>query len=144
MENQNILRIVLSCAILAAFFLPLNSTPIFGTNISSWNLLVDSITNLNRIQDYPIAQFVMSGCLLLILICTVIIFITSVTKKETSVYFNLLPLFTIIAMVAFSVTQSEDTVAQTLQSLGTGFYIMFLSSFLLPFTSIAVNNTANA
>jgi len=143
MENQNILRIVLSLAILVAFFLPLNSTPIFGDNLTGWNVIADALQNIGHLNSISSAQIFTTVCLLLVFICVVVNLVLAIIKRKTSVFFNLLPLLAIIAMIAFSMTQSKENVAQTLQSFGTGFYIMFIGSFLLPFTTIAVTG-ANA
>jgi hypothetical protein len=139
MENQNILRIVLSLAIVAAFFLQLTSVPIYGTDLSAWSLLTDGITNIGRFSATQLVTFV---CLLIVFVCVITNLLLAVLRKRTSVLFNLLPLLSIIAIIVFTMTQSRENVAETLQSFGTGFYIMFIGSFLLPFTSIAVTNTA--
>lgn len=139
MENQNILRIVLSLAIVAAFFLQLTNVPIYGTDLSAWSLLTDGITNIGRFTATQLVTFV---CLLIVFVCVITNLLLAVLRKRTSVLFNLLPLLAIIAIIVFTMTQSRENVAETLQSFGTGFYIMFIGSFLLPFTSIAVTNTA--
>jgi glycerol uptake facilitator-like aquaporin len=139
MENQNILRIVLSLAILAALFLPLYGDSIYGTAISTWALLTEGFKNINGTADRPTSQLVMTVCMIIVIVCVLYILVCSVLRKPTSVLLNLIPLLSIIGFIIFSMTQSQENVGQTLQSFGTGFYIMFLSSFLLPFTSIAVN-----
>lgn len=139
MENQNILRIVLSLAIVAAFFLQLTSVPLYGTDLSAWSLLTDGVANIGRFTATQLVTFV---CLLIVFVCVITNLLLAVLRKRTSVLFNLLPLLAIIAIIVFTMTQSRENVAETLQSFGTGFYIMFIGSFLLPFTSIAVTNTA--
>lgn len=143
MDNQNILRIVLSLAIIAAFFLPLYNDTVFGATLSAWQILTGGFTTVTGNKNLPASQVVLMICLGVVLISIVAIFIFSILRKTTPVLLNLLPLFSIIILVIFSMTQSEDNVGQTLQAFGTGFYIMFLSSFLLPFTSIAVTTPAN-
>lgn len=139
MENQSILRIVLSLAIVAAFFLPLSSVPIYGTNLSAWSLLGEDIHNLGRLSATQLVMFV---CLLVVFLCVLTNLLLAVLRKKTSVLFNLFPLLAIIAIIVFTMTQSKENVGETLQSFGTGFYIMFIGSFLLPFTSIAVTTAA--
>lgn len=141
MENQNILRIVLSLAIVAAFFLPLSSVPVYGTDLSAWNLLAEGVKNIGHFTATQTVTFI---CLLVVFVCVITNLVLAVLRKRTSVLFNLLPLFAIIAIIIFTMTKSKENVGETLQSFGTGFYIMFIGSFLLPFTSIAVTNTANA
>ncbi|MDQ3277279.1 MAG: hypothetical protein M3Q06_03075 [Bacteroidota bacterium] len=143
MENQNILRIILSLAILAALFLPLHVESVYGSAVSTWTLLTEGFKNINGTADRPTSQLVMSICMIIIIVCVAYILVCSVLRRPTSVLLNLIPLLCIIGFIIFSMTQSQENVGQTLQSFGTGFYIMFLSSFLLPFTSIAVN-TANS
>lgn len=144
MENQNILRIVLCLAIIAAFFLPVYNETVVGTPLSAWQLLTGSVKDLGGTKSLPASQLVLTVCLLVVLICIVTILILSVLRKATSVLLNLLPFLAIIVLIIFSMTQAKENVGQTLQAFGTGFYIMFLSSFLLPFSSIAVTNTANS
>lgn len=141
MENQNILRIVLSLAIVAAFFLQLSTLPIYGTNLSAWSLLTEGFGSMGRFTATQMVTFI---CLLIVFLCVVTNLVLAILRKKTSVLFNLFPLLAIIAIIVFTMTQSKENVAETLQSFGTGFYIMFIGSFLLPFTSIAVTNTANA
>lgn len=143
MENQNILRIVLSFAILAAFFLPLYNDTVYGSVVSGWQLLTGGLTNASESSNLPSSMLVPILCLSVVLICIVVILVFSLLKKTTSVLFNLLPLFAIIGLIIFNMTQATDNVGDTLQAFGTGFYIMFLGSFLLPFTSIAIPNAAN-
>ena len=145
MENQSILRIVLSLAIIAAFFLPLYNDTVFGTTLSAWQILTGGFKDVTGDSNLPTSQVVLIVCLLIVLICVVVILIFSVLRKTTSVLLNLLPLLAIIALIIFSMTQAkeDENVGQTLQAFGTGFYIMFLSSFLLPFTSIAVTTPTN-
>ena len=138
MENQNILRIVLSLAIIAAFFLPMYNDSVYGVAISAWQILTGSFSNISGAKDLPSSRLVLITCLLIVLVCILIIFIFSVLRRSTSVILNLLPLFSIIGLIIFSMTQSKDNVGNTLQAFGTGFYIMFLGSFLLPFASITV------
>ncbi|HEV7329903.1 MAG TPA: hypothetical protein VGN63_02590 [Flavisolibacter sp.] len=139
MENQNILRIVLSLAILAAFFLPLYNETIYNdTAVSAWALLTSGFKNIRGAADQPTSTLVMTVCMIIVIVCVIYILVLSVLRKTTSVLLNLIPLLAIISFIIFSMTQAQENVGQTLQSFGTGFYIMFLSSFLLPFTSIAV------
>ena len=139
MENQNILRIVLSLAILAAFFLPLyNETLYNDTAVSAWALLTGGFKNIRGAANQPTSTLVMTICMIIVIVCVVYILILSILRKTTSVTLNLIPLLAIISFIIFSMTQAQENVGQTLQSFGTGFYIMFLGSFLLPFTSIAV------
>lgn len=144
MENQNILRIVLSLAIIAAFFLPLYNETVTGDPMNAWFLITNGFKNIEGAATLPTPQIVLVICLLVVLVSIVIILLFSVLRKTTTVLLNLLPLLAIIALVIFSMTQSEDNVGQTLQAFGTGFYIMFLSSFLLPFSSIAVTTPTNS
>ena len=144
MENQNILRIVLSLAIIAAFFLPVYNESVVGTPLSAWQLLTGNVKDIGSTTSLPASQLVLTVCLLVVLICVIAILILSVVRKTTSVLLNLLPFFAIIILVIFSMTQAKENVGQTLQAFGTGFYIMFLSSFLLPFSSIAVTNPTNS
>lgn len=146
MENQNILRIVLCIAIIAAFFLPLYNDVIVGTTLSSWQILTGGFKDVSGDSNLQTSQVVLVICLLIVLICVVVILIFSLLRKPTPVLLNLLPLLTIIALIVFSMTQARENenVGQTLQAFGTGFYIMFLSSFLLPFTSIAVPTPTNS
>ena len=139
MENQNILRIVLSLAILAAFFLPLYNESLYNdTTVSAWALLTSGFKSIGGTVDRPTSQLVMTVCMIIVIVCILYILVSSVLRRQTSVLLNLIPLLSIIGFIVFSMTQSQENVGQTLQSFGTGFYIMFLSSFLLPFTSIAV------
>ena len=141
MENQNVLRIVLSLAITAAFFLQLSNAPIYDSDFSAWALLTDGFTNFGHFSPTQLVTFV---CLLVVFVCVIVNLVLAVLRKRTSVLFNLLPLLAIIAIIVFTMTQASENVAETLQSFGTGFYIMFIGSFLLPFTSITVTNAANA
>jgi drug/metabolite transporter superfamily protein YnfA len=139
MENQNILRIVLSLAILAAFFLPLYTETMYNdTAFSAWALLTSGFKNIRGAANQPTSTLVMTVCMIIVIVCVVYLLISSVLRKPTSVLFNLIPFLTIIAFIIFNMTQAQENVGQTLQAFGTGFYIMFLGSFLLPFTSIAV------
>lgn len=139
MENQNILRIVLSLAILAAFFLPLYTETMYNdTAFSAWALLTSGFKNIRGAANQPTSTLVMTVCMIIVIVCVVYLLISSVLRKPTSVFFNLIPFLTIIAFIIFNMTQAQENVGQTLQAFGTGFYIMFLGSFLLPFTSIAV------
>jgi hypothetical protein len=144
MENQNILRIVLSLAIIAAFFLPIYNESVVGASLSAWQLLTGSVKDISGTKSLPAPQLVLTICLLVVLVCIVVILIFSLVRKTTSVLLNLLPFFAIIGLIIFSMTQAKENVGQTLQAFGTGFYIMFLSSFLLPFSSIAVTNPTNS
>jgi uncharacterized membrane protein (GlpM family) len=144
MENQNILRIVLCLAIFAAFFLPIYNDSIFGSTLSSIQILTGGFKNVTGEKSLPTSQLVLIVCLLVILISIVVIFIASILRRSTTVLVNLIPLFAIIALIIFSMTQSKENVGQTLQAFGTGFYIMFLGSFLLPFSSIAVPTPTNS
>lgn len=146
MENQNILRIVLSLAIIVAFFLPLYNDVIVGTTITSWQILTGGLKDVSGESNLPASQLVLTVCLLIVLICIVVILTFSLLRKPTTVLLNLVPLLTIIGLVIFSMMQARENenVGQTLQAFGTGFYIMFLSSFLLPFTSIAVTTPTNS
>lgn len=146
MENQNILRIVLSLAIIAAFFLPLYNDTLFGTTLSALQVLTGGFKDGGTgNRNLPTSQVLLIACLLIVLVCTIVILIFSLIRKPTPVFLNLLPLLAIIALIIFSMTQAkeDENVGQTLQAFGTGFYIMFLSSFLLPFTSIAVTTPTN-
>lgn len=146
MENQNILRIVLCLAIIAAFFLPLYNDTVIGTTLSAWQILTGGFKDVSGDSNIPVSQVVLIICLLVVLICSIVILIFSLLRKTTTVLLNLLPLLAIIALIIFSMTQAreDENVGQTLQAFGTGFYIMFLSSFLLPFTSIAVTTPTNS
>ncbi len=144
MENQNILRIILSLAIMAAFFLPIYNDSIYGSALSSVQILTGGFKDVTGDKSLPTSQLALIACLLVVLVSIVVIFIYSLLRKSTTVLVNLLPLFAIIALIIFSMTQSKENVGQTLQAFGTGFYIMFLSSFLLPFTSIAVPSPTNS
>lgn len=141
MDNQKILRIVLSAAIVVAFFLPLSHLPVYGDELSAWDLLMGAAKNSSRFSS---AQLFTAACLLVVFVCVVTNLVMAILRKKTSVFFNLLPLLAIIAIVIFTMTTAEENVGVTLQSFGTGFYIMFIGSFLLPFTTIAVTNAANA
>ena len=135
MDNQKILRFVLCLAIIVAFFLPLSSAPIYGTELSGWSFLTSSLGNISKLNTMQLVTFL---CLLVVFICVVINLILAILRKSTSVLFNLLPLLAIIAIIAFTMTNAKENVAEALQSFGTGFYIMFIGSFLMPFTSVAV------
>lgn len=141
MDNQKILRVVLSAAILVAFYLPLSNVPINGTELSAWNLLLGAAKNSSQ---FNAAQLFTAACLLVVFVCVVTNLVLAVLRKKTSVFFNLLPLMAIIAVVIFTMATAKENVGETLQSFGTGFYIMFIGSFLLPFTTIAVTTPANA
>ncbi len=143
MENQNILRIVLGIAIIAAFFLPLYNETVYGSAVSGWQLLTGGLNNVSDSKNVASSQLVPILCLSVVLICIVVILVLSVLRKATSVFLNLLPFLAIIILIIFSMTQAKENVGETLQAFGTGFYIMFLGSVLLPFTSIAVPNPAN-
>jgi peptidoglycan/LPS O-acetylase OafA/YrhL len=146
MENQNILRIVLSLAIIAAFFLPLYNETVFGTALSAWQVLTGGLKDVSSASNLPASQVALMICLLVVLVCIIVILLFSLLRKPTPVLLNLLPLLAIIALIVFSMTQAkeDENVGQTLQAFGTGFYIMFLSSFLLPFTSITVTTPTNS
>lgn len=139
MDNQKVLRIVLCLAIVAAFFLPLSSVPIYGTELSAIGFLKSGIGNISRLSSTQLVTFL---CLLIVFVCVVLNLLLALLRRRTSVLFNLLPLLAIIAIIVFTMTHSKENVGETLQSFGTGFYIMFIGSFLMPFTSIAVT-TAN-
>lgn len=142
MDNQKILRVVLSLAIVVAFFLPLSNVPDNGGRyVKAWELLTEGLTNSGRFSTF---QVFMAACLLVVFVCVAINLIIAVFRKKTSVFFNLLPLLAIIAVIVFTMVTAKENVGEALESFGTGFYIMFIGSFLLPFTSIAVTNTANA
>jgi hypothetical protein len=145
MDNQNILRIVLSLAIIAAFFLPLYNDSVYGAALSATQVLTGSFKNVTGDKNLPASQMVLTVCLLVVIVCVVVILIFSVLRKVTTVLLNLVPLLAIIALIVFSMTQAkaDENVGQTLQAFGTGFYIMFLASFLLPFSSIAVPTPTN-
>lgn len=138
MDNQKILRIVLSAAIAVAFFLPLSN---MGDEISAWGLLTGSARSSSQFSS---AQLFTAVCLLVVFVCVATNLFMAALRKKTSVFFNLLPLLAIIAIVVFTMSTAKENVGETLQSFGTGFYIMFIGSFLLPFTTIAVTNAANA
>jgi hypothetical protein len=141
MDNQNILRIVLCLAVIAAFFLPLYNDSVYGATVSAWEILTGGFRGVVGDRDLPASQIVLIACLSIVLVCVVVTFILSVLRKSLSVMFNLVPLLAIIGLIIFSMTGSNENVGQTLQAFGTGFYIMFLGAFLLPFTSIAVPTT---
>lgn len=138
MDNQKILRIVLSAAIVVAFFLPLSN---MGDEISAWGLLTGSAKDSSHFSS---AQLFTAVCLLVVFVCVAVNLVMAILRKKTSVFFNLLPLLAIIALIIFTMATAKENVGETLQSFGTGFYIMFIGSFLLPFTTIAVTNAANA
>ena len=142
MENQNILRIVLSLAIIAAFFLPLYNESVYGAGVSAWALLTAGAQSAGE-KELPASGLVVSVCMVVVLLCSIFLLIMSVLRRPTAVLVNLLPFLAILGFIIFSVTQSQGSVGEILQSFGTGFYIMFLSSFLLPFTSITVPATTN-
>jgi hypothetical protein len=144
MDNQNILRIVLCCAIIAALFLPLYNESVFGATVSALQILTGGFKDVNGDQSLPASQMVLISCLLVVMVCVIIIFVFSIVRKVTPVWLNLLPLLAIIGLIIFSMTQSNENVGTTLQAFGTGFYVMFLGSFLMPFTSIAVPTTTNS
>ena len=142
MDNQKILRIVLSVAIVVAFFLPLSNVPDNGTYLNAWGLLTEGLTNSSQ---FSFTQVFTAACLLIVFISVVTTLVLAILRKKTSVFFNLLPLLAIIAIVIFTMSTAKENVGEALESFGTGFYIMFIGSFLLPFTSIAVpTNAANA
>lgn len=145
MENQNILRIVLSLAIVVAFFLPLSNVPVYGDDYKAWSLLVDSLQNSGSLSAFSATQLFTIICLLVVFVCVVVNLLLAIARKRTSVLFNLLPLFAIIAIIVFTMARAKagSNVAETLQSFSTGFFIMFIGSFLLPFTSIAVPTAAS-
>lgn len=130
----------MSLAIVVAFFLPLSNAD-GGRYLNAWGLLTESLTNSNQFSGL---QVFMAACLLVVFVCVVINLIMAVFRKKTSVFFNLLPLLAIIAVIVFTMVTAKENVGEALESFGTGFYIMFIGSFLLPFTSIAVTNAANA
>jgi hypothetical protein len=144
MENQNILRIILCLAIIAAFFLPIYNDSIFGSTLSSIQILTGGFKNVTGEKSLPTSQVVLIICLAVVLVSIVVIFISSILRKSTSVGLNLIPLLSIIALIIFSITVSKENVGEALQAFGTGFYIMFLSAFLLPFSSIAVPTPTNS
>lgn len=143
MENQNILRIVLSLAIIAAFFLPLYTETFYGTNISALSVVTGGYQSMSGSEGLPSSQLALRVCLIAVLLCIIYILVSSLLKKQTTVLFNLIPLLSIIAFIIISMMGAKENMGQVLQSFGTGFYIMFLSSFLLPFTSIAVPTPSN-
>ena len=144
MDNQNILRIVLCLAIIAAFFLPLYNDSIFGVTLSAVQLLTGGFRDVTGDKQLPASQMVLISCLLVVMVCVIVIFILSIVRKMTPVWLNLLPLLSIIGLIIFSMTGSNENVGTTLQAFGTGFYIMFLASFLMPFSSIAVTTPTNS
>lgn len=138
MDNQKILRFVLCLAIIAAFFLPLSNVPIYGTELSALSFIKNGIGNIGGLSSMQLVTFM---CLLVIFVCVTINLMLAILRRSTSVFFNLLPLLAVIGIIAFTITHSKENVAEALQSFGTGFYIMFIGSFLLPFTSVAVTPT---
>lgn len=138
MDNQNILRIVLCLAILTALFLPIYNDSLYSTQLSTWEFIISSLKSVGGDGSIPSSQLILAVCLLLVVACVVFLLVSSLLRKPLSVMLNLLPLLLIIGFIVLSMAQSKEAVGLTLQSFGTGFYIMFLSSFLMPFTSIAV------
>lgn len=104
---------------------------------------MEGIGHIAQLNTLAPAQIVTIVCLIVVFVCVILNLLFSVLRRKTSVAFNLLPLFAIIAIIIFTMTKANENVAETLQTFGTGFFIMFIGSFLLPFTSIAVTNTAN-
>ena len=143
MENQNILRIVLSLAIIAAFFLPLYNETVYGSSVSALSVVTEGYKSISGASSLPASELALRACLVVVLVCIVFILITSLLKKRTTVLLNLIPLISIIAFIIISMTGAKENMGQVFQSFGTGFYIMFLSSFLLPFSSIAVPTPTN-
>lgn len=144
MDNQNILRIVLCFAIIAAFFLPMYNESVFGATVSSLQILTGGFRDVTGDRNLPASQLVLIVCLLVVLVCIAVILVFSLLRRLTPVWLNLLPFLSILGLIIFSMTQSDENVGQTLQAFGTGFYIMFLASFLMPFTSIAVTTPTNS
>lgn len=131
----------MSLAIVVAFFLPLSSADGGVRYVNAWGLLTESLTNRSQFSGL---QVFMAACLLVVFVCVAVNLVVAIFRKKTSVFFNLLPLMAIIAVIVFTMVTAKENVGEALESFGTGFYIMFIGSFLLPFTSIAVTNAANA
>src|ERR1043165_4866049 len=105
MGNSHTVRIVLCIAIIASFFLPLNSSggESFGISFTAWSLLMDTFKNIDHIKDFPPSALIIVGCLLVVLLFTVVILFASLGGRSMSGLVNMLPLIGMAIMVGYSI-----------------------------------------
>lgn len=141
MENQQVLRIVLSLAILAAFFLPVSSAGSMGFNlqVSAWDVLSESFQNFGEIGNLPRGFYILIGCFLVMFVAAIVLLLVSILRKALAPVLTFIPFLVIVVLLIFTFSQSPVSASETLQTFGSGFYIMLVASFLLLFTNINEN-----
>ena len=146
MGNQLILRIVLSLAILAAFFLPVSSAGNLGFNlqISAWDVLSESLQNFGELGNLPSEFLVLIGCFLVMFLTAIVLLLVSILRKSIAPVITFIPFLVIVVLLIFTFSQSPLSGSETLQTFGSGFYIMLVASFLLLFTNISDKDTVAA
>lgn len=139
MGNQQVLRIVLSLAILAAFFLPVSSAGSLGSSlqISAWDILLESFQKIGELGKMPVAVLVLIVCFIVMFIAALTLLLISVLRKALASVFTFIPFLVVVVMIIFTLSQSPLSASETLQTFGSGFYIMLVASFLLLFTNIS-------
>ncbi|HYO22019.1 MAG TPA: hypothetical protein VER36_06410 [Flavisolibacter sp.] len=146
MRNQQVLRIVLCLAILAAFFLPVNNNSNlgFGLQVSAWNVIAESARNMGSIGNMPKEFFVIAGSFLVMLVAAIAILLISVLRRPLRSVLLFLPVLVIAVLLITTFSQSPLSANETVQSFGSGFYIMMVASFLMLFTNISDTDAVTA
>lgn len=139
MGNQQVLRIVLSLAILAAFFLPVSSANALASSvqISAWDVLSESLQNLGELGSLPSEFMVLIVCFLVMFIAAIVLLLLSIVRKSLAAVITFIPFLVVLVLLIFTFSQSPVSASETLQTFGSGFYIMLVASFLLLFTNIS-------
>ena len=140
MGNQQVLRIVLSLAILAAFFLPVSSAGSMGISlqVSAWNVLSESFQNLGEIGNLPSEFYILIGCFFVMFVAAVALLLISLLKRSLPV-FTFIAFLVMVVLVIITFTKSPVSASETVHVFGSGFYIMLIASFLLLFTNVTEN-----
>lgn len=139
MGNQQVLRIVLSLAILAAFFLPVSSANALGhsVQISAWDILSESLQNPGELGNLPSEFLVLIVCFFVMFVTAIVLLLLSILRKSLAAALTFIPILVVIVLLVFTFSQSPVSASETLQTFGSGFYIMLVASFLLLFTNIS-------
>jgi glucan phosphoethanolaminetransferase (alkaline phosphatase superfamily) len=138
MGNQQVLRIVLSLAILVAFFLPVSSAGSSGINlqVSAWEVLSQSVRNIGELGNLPSEFYVLIGCFFVMLVAALVLLLVSILRRTLAPVLTFIPFLVMVVLLIFTFTQSPVTASETVQTFGSGFYVMLIASFLLLFTNI--------
>lgn len=146
MGQNNIIRIVLSLAIIVGFFMPFFSVGYdleLGASISGWTMMFETIKNISHISELPSAILIMTACLVIIFISAILVFINSLLQRGVSSLLRILPFLAILVFLIYLMTQGTK-VSDLFKSFAIGFYLIAIGSLLLAFFGSTARRVATA